>query len=617
MLVATVDAGSERGYRREPPPSGTPMRAAALLAGLLTVPATALAAEPGAPIDEAVVVQVPPDGLDALGRVLRDVLPQKLTIETSSGELACADTDETPLAWSIDELDILLSTDAVDLTTVDGQLVVEMFMTMDSTASTVTVAGDCTVLTDLDEECSLELPTTAIEATVTMSLAQLEDGSIDATVDELAFDISPIGNPLDDCLLSSAVGTLLGQDPEALSVLIEDLIAPELDGLGPTIEEALEDALGSAALETEIDLLGTPLTVAVAPTLVALDDRGLVLGLGAEATAPEYSDCVDWSAGSQLFESGWPVLDGTAGSTSLPHDAALMVSADFVDQLLYTIWAAGLLCIDAGTLLEEQAGLGISSGFMGGLLGEDYTTYFADDAPVSLIIDPLTPPRIDFSDDKPAFVLDPGDLRLELWSELDQREVMVFQAEILVQPGIDVGLDEGSLTVALDLEAADIRLYESMSDYLSPGWSENLAGLLDTALGAFIPEGPLVSLALPLPFGLGVDALVWWPSDDLAWNGGYLLLDTDSVQPIELEGCSLDGLGCDGGSFEGPELDLDTILGCDSSGGLGCGEGGEGDGCESATSCSTTRQTRLVGLARWRLVLLGLLGLGAVTRRRQ
>ncbi len=618
MLVATVDAASERGYRPLPTAPGTSMRAVALLAGLLSGPS--LAAEPGAPVAEAIVVQVPPQGLQRLGGVVRDVLPKTLTIEASAGELACADDDETPLLWSIDALDVRLSTDFVDISTRDGQLFLKLYLTMDSTASTVTVAGDCTVLTDLEEECALQLPTTAMEAAVSLSLAQLADGRIDATVDEITLDISPINNPLADCLLASAVGTLLGQDPEALSKLIEDLVAPELEGLGPTLEEALEDALGAASLETEVDLLGTPLTVAIEPTLLALDERGLVLGLGAEAYAPAYSDCVDWSAGSDLFEVGWPDLDETAGSTSLPHDAALMVSADFIDQLLFTAWAAGLLCIDAGQLLEEQAGLGITSGFLGSLLGDDFQTYFGEEVPVSLIIDPLTPPRVDFSDDKPAFTLDPGDLRLELWSELDQREVMVFQAEVLVYPGVDVSLVDGALTVALDLESEDIRLYEAMSDYLSPGWSGGVAGLLDTAISSQLPEGPLLSMVLPLPFGLGVDALVWWPSDDLSWHGGYLLLDTSSVAPIELAGCSLDGLGCDGGGVSGPELDLNALLGCDAGGGLGCDSGGGGcdsaGGCEGA-ACTTTRQQRLVGVARWRLVLLGLLALGAVTRRRR
>jgi hypothetical protein len=568
---------------------------------------------PGEPVDAAILVQVPPAGLAKVGDVVAEVLPPTFQIEASSGELACADDDEVPLTWALDALDVYLSTDDVRIDTADGRLDLTLFMTLDSSASAVTVSGDCSVLTELDEICDLQLPTTAVEANIGMAIVLDEAGEVDATVDTIRFAVSPVGNPLGSCLLSSAVGTLLGQDPTALSTLIEDLVAPQLADLGPTLESAVEEGLGGLALETEVDALGTPLLVGLEPTLLALDERGLVLGLGGGVLSPAWSTCVDWTAGSAVGETDWADVDGTAGSTSLPHDAALLVGADFVDQLLFSAWAAGLLCIDAGELLEEQAGLSISAGFLGGLLGDSFTTLFPDGTPVRLIIDPVTPPTVAFSDDRPAFVIDPGLLHLELFSELDGRELRVFGTELVLSPGVDVTVVEGALSVALDLDSEDIRLLEVYTDLLDPGYSGGLAGLLDTAISSQLPDGPLVEMALPLPLGLGVDALVWWPSDDARWQGGYLLLDTSQVAPVELGGCSLDGLGCDGGGVSGPELDLDTLLGCSADGGLGCDAEA---GCADAACTTAGRQSRLVGVARWRLLVLGGLLLGIVARRR-
>jgi hypothetical protein len=584
-----------------------------LLLSALALGGPAHALEPGAPVDAGILVQVPPGGLAVVGDVVAEVLPPTFQIEASSGELACADDDAVPLTWALDALDVFLSTDDVVIETADGRLDLTLTMTLDSSASAVTVSGDCTVLTDLDEICDLQLPTTAVEANIGMAIALGEDGAVDATVDSVTFDVSPVGNPLDGCLLSSAVGTLLGQDPEALSLLIEDLVAPQLSELGPTLESAVEDGLGGLALQTELDALGTPLQVEVAPTLVALDERGLLLGLGGGLTSTGWSTCVDWTAGSDVGETAWVDVDGTAGSTSLPHDAALLVGADFIDQLLFSAWAAGLLCIDAGQLLEEQAGLGISAGFLGGLLGEPFTTLFPDGTPVRLVIDPVTPPSVAFSDDRPAFVIDPGLLHLELFSELDGREMRVFGTELVLAPGVDVTVVDGALSVALDLAAEDIRLLEVYTDLLDPGYSAGLAGLLDTALSSQLPEGPLVEMALPLPLGLGVDALVWWPSDDARWQGGYLLLDTSQVAPVELGGCSLDGLGCDGGGATGPEIDIDALLGCDAEGGLGCDAEA---GCADAACATGGRRAKLVGVARWRFLVFGALVFGAFVRRR-
>lgn len=582
-----------------------------LTALALSGPATALA--PGEPVDAAILVQVPPGGLARVGDVVAAVLPPTFQIEASSGALTCAADDAAPLTWALDALDVFLSTDDVRIDTADGRLDLTLFMTLDSSDSAVTVSGDCTVLTGLDEICDLRLPTTAVEARIGMAIALDGDGDVEAVVDTVSFEVSPVGNPLDGCLLASAVGTLLGQDPTALSTLIEDLVAPQLAGLGPTLESAVEEGLGALALESEVDALGTPLQITLAPTLLALDERGLLLGLGGGLTGAGWSACVDGSAGSAVGETPWPAVDGTAGSTSLPHDAALLVGADFIDQMLFSAWAAGLLCVDAGALLEEQAGLSITAGFLGGLLGEPFGTLFPDGTPVRLVIDPVTPPTVGFSDDRPAFVIDPGLLRLELFSELDGRALRVFGAELVVAPAVDVSVVDGALAIALELDSEDIRLLEVYTDLLDPGFSGGLAGLLDTAVSSQLPDGPLVSMPLPLPLGLGVDALVWWPSDDARWQGGYVLLDTSGVAPVELGGCSLDGLGCDGGGVSGPALDLDTLLGCSADGGLGCDAEA---GCADAACATGGRRARLVGVARWRLLVLGGLLLGIVARRR-
>ena len=258
----------------------------------------------------------------------------------------------SPLDWSLDPLDVLLSVDHVEFDTSGGELALNLYATLASSESQLTVVGDCTVLTDLDEACAVQLPTTAIQVSMAIEIVE-SGGAFDVTVGDPAFEISPLGNPLSDCTLSSAVGTMLGQDPELLSNLIEELVAPELDALGPTLEEPLEEALAQLQIETSLDLLGTPLDVSLYPSAFSIDENGLVLGLGAEVVPGAISDCVDSSAGSELREDGWPDFGSTAPDSELPYDAGLFVSADFLDQALYSVWASGALCLDAGLAMLQ------------------------------------------------------------------------------------------------------------------------------------------------------------------------------------------------------------------------------------------------------------------------
>ena len=576
------------------------------LAALL-VAAPAMAAEVGDPVDEAIAVHLGASGLDRIGQAVAGVMPESLTIETSSGQEWCAESDAVPLDWALDELDIQLSIDHVAIDTSAGDIALTIYATLASSASQLTVSGDCTVLTDLDEVCAVELPTTAIQVAMAIEIEE-DEGVFDVTVGDPSFDISPLGNPLSDCTFASAVGTMLGQDPELLSNLIESLVAPELEALGPTIEEPLEDALSQLQIETSLDLLGTPLDVSLYPSALTLDETGLVLGLGAEVVPGAISDCVDTSGVIDLRETGWPAYGPTAPGSSLPYDAGLYVSADFLDQALYSVWASGALCLDAGDLLGATLPGGLTTDFLGALLGDEFTALFPESKPATLLISTPVPLRGGFDDDGAPLHILADELTIDLYAELEHRQTRVFEVKGDADIGLDISLEDNVLVTGLVLEEPAVDFVESYHELIGPGYSGGLATLVGTLLGSMIPADLLPSIAVPEILGARLDQLVWLPDEDAAWQGGFVLLDLSGVEPVELAGCSLDGFGCDGGDL-GVELDLETILGCDTEAGLGC----EDSTC--ATGGSAAVATRAV---RGRLALLLAMvgGLGLVRRRR-
>lgn len=565
--------------------------------------AEAQAAAPGDPVNEALAVHLSRGGLDHLGDALQAVIPPRVEVLASSGSLECAAGDARPLTWSLEPLDFEISVDDVVIDPSSGELLVTVYATLDSSSSRLSTTGDCSVLTDLAETCTVDLPTTALEVQFGLAITE-SSGRFQATARPATLSLSPVGNPLSDCTLASAIGTMLGQDPLIISDLLAEAIQPSLDGLGPSLETGVEDALNSLQISTSISLLDAELGLELQPTLLELSERGLVLGLGATVTPDRLSDCVDSSGGSSLTGGGWPELGETAGDTSLPTDASLLLSADFIDQTLYTAWATGVLCLDAGSLLGAIAADGLTTDFIGGLIGDDFVALFPPGGPAWLNIQATEPPTARFTADNPPLHVDLRGMQVELYAVLDHRKVRVFEAAGEADIGLDLSIAEGTLSTALVLQDPAIALDETYSELLGPGYSAGLQALFGTFLGGLIPEDLLPTIALPLPLGLGVESLSFVPQAEGRWQGAHARLDLSGVEPVELAGCSLDGFGCDGGSV-GVELDVDALLGCDSA----------GAGCEGA-ACTTAAPAARQRAARGRVALFGLMGLGLLLRRR-
>jgi len=560
------------------------------------------AMELGDEVPEALAVHVTNGGLSRIGDLVEALVPPTLEVESGSGEFACSEEDENPLAYTLDELDLILRVDEVDVSTADGRLDLTLYATLLSSAASLAVTGDCSVLTDLDEVCGVELPTTALVVRLSVALDQV-DGVFEATAEEVSIEMSPVGNPLSDCTLADAIGTLLGQDESFLSNLILSMVEPSLSDLGPTIETALEDALAGLALETELDLGGTPLGLALVPAVVRLDEAGIFLGLSARITVENPSDCVPWEEGFVAMEAGWPEVSELAATTSMPYDFGLFVGRDFVDQALFSIWAGGALCME----ISDLNGAPLTNGLLASLLGESLEEVLDPNGSALLAIDPVEPPTVRFSDDAPVFHIDIQQLGLHLYTSLEHRDLRLFQVDVTADAGLDIDLSTEALNTGLVLDEGSLIFRETWTDLAEPGFGLGVQSLASAAIQSVLPEDLLPSITLPSLLGLEIDAVVWLPSENEAWHGGYVVADTSMVEPVELPGCSASDLGCDGG---GPsmELDFDDLLGCDEASG-GCESSGGG-------ACASMGVIRL-DLPLGRLAPLFCLVLGVGVRRRR
>ena len=546
------------------------------------------------PIDRAVAVHFSAAGLARLGAGLARGMPTHLPVTGSAGSTACdAENPDTLLEYELEDLEVGIHISSIDLVPSAGRLDVLFAGTLDSTPAALTVSGDCPPLVELAEVCTVTLPVTTLSLRMGLSLTA-RDGLVDATVDTLSLELSPIGNPLDGCTLASAVGTLLGQDPEAINRLFLAPVEESLIDAAASMEASIEEGLAGLATETHLPLGDSEVLLSLAPTEVTLSEDGLLLGLSAELSEPPAAPCASSGAEPTVVASDWPSLDGVAPVGSLAYDAAFVMNKALIDQILWAAWRAGTLCVEVADL----SGTPLDSALFNGVFGEPWQALFPEPQPLTVQVQPAGPLTARFSDSGAPFRVVLDGLSMSVVSTLDARLARIFRAEMVGEMGLDVSLSDGSLVSALVVNGADVGFTEPEHELLPAGYSDGLASLLPTLLSTMVSADLLPTTALPSWQGLGLGGLWWMPSEDGAWMGGYAVLDIDHVEPIELPGCDGGALGCDGGA--GVEYDLETALGCTSDGGCA------GDsGCGGESACSSLPGGRisltLVGALAWML----------------
>jgi hypothetical protein len=586
----------------------------AVLLTLLAWSASAQMLPTGLPVERAVGIHLTNGGFARLGDVVETMVPGTMPITDLGGEFACDDADAQPLVFALSDMDLDLVAQNADLVASEGRLDLTLYLTLQTTASELAVQGDCTFLIDMDEVCGVELDVTSTTLHIGMAMA-LVDGQIDVVVDDVSMEMSPIRNPLSDCTLANAIGTLLGQNELALTDLILSLIEPSLEGVAEDIELALEDALSGLVIETEFELGTSLVQLMLEPSALSLDDNGLLLGLSSTIFSSTPADCVDPGAGSLYQNDPWPVLTETAMETSLPYDMALLMSKDFLDHLMWVVWSTGALCIE---LEEISEGLPLTSELLGPFFGDSFVALFDETQTLTLATRPDLTPEVSFHEDGAPLSLDLARFGLEVHAEIDDRAARLFRVDLYAGIGLDPGLSATELAPAILIDPRNMVFEETFNEFLDAGFSAGLAELVPTVLGTFLPEDILPTVALPDVMGIGMQEIYWVQDVEGRWLGGYIQLDVSGVEPLDIPGCSGASLGCDGGepSTDFEDLfDFETLLGCGEDGG-GCEEldaGCSDSGC-SDSGCASSGRIPGVPFGRLMMFLTGFLLL--LTRRR-
>ena len=507
--------------------------------------AAALAEIPaGETIDEAVAVQVTPAGFENVGAFLPALAPEQTYVDDTSDAQGWECLN---YAYSIENMWVGVDINDTRILPGNGVLDVEVDLEVHVNGAldpfqlyfeAFCGGTDCpgyikpfpvTVLTDI-----------ALDVVEVNGVRTL-----DATIGDITYD-----NGLENSHISLDCGL---QDLENLlqifGLSFYDLIIGAVEGqldsqladLKTTLEETIESTFADLSIEQELDLQGSVVQLAVAPYDVDITPDGLTLIMQGSANA-EPADCIaEWDAGTSPSTEG-----AVPDASSLTSDIGILVGDDFTNQLLYAVWRGGLLC----QVIDEDL-FPLDSGILGLLTGGVFDELFPVDEvqPVFIATYPKQPLTADFTGahdiDIPV-----RELEIAFFSEVDGRTARIVSLDASLDPGVDLVFNgtTGELEVDLDIGADEMGAVTAFNEF-APGreaeieeaFLGSIGGILDTALGAALPE---LSFGLPAFEGVGLTSLVASGTDQWLTLGAGL-----GEVPYEAGSCED---GCSGGCASGP-----------------------------------------------------------------
>ncbi|MBO87416.1 MAG: hypothetical protein CL927_18875 [Deltaproteobacteria bacterium] len=536
--------------------------------GLLLVASLPAAAETypaGTPVDEALVIDLTPEGFASLTDIIPTLLPSGISIDPLGDgyEGVAGQCWLGGYEYALENMWISLSVADAQIVPRDGYISLDLSVDIQ-----VNEASDTfelyTMLECIEDTCDghVEPFTVTASTIIDMRIVTGEDGRpiIDTNVGDLAVDYTLSGSQinLDNCAIGT-VEDILG----IFGLSIFDLVLSLADGFiddaissfVPEIEALFEDASSSVYIEEELDLSGVVANLTLYPHEIRIREEGLRIAMAGLLDAGEPADCISAfdPGGSYHIASDTPDIGSGPGA----HHAGIFLSDEFGNQALYALWRAGLLCQNVDSELTD--GFSIDTNLLGILAGETFDPFFETSKPMLIVTRPALPPELAFTTETDVAV-NVEQLGLDFYAELDHRQTRLMGVDVGLDAGVNLPFDPitGTLGLEIALAGEDVDASVTHNDLVPTANAEIEAALpdvFDTLVGPIV-AGLLgeTTIALPAIEGLGLTALT---VDSTGESADWLALYAN------IGAVSYEAAGCD-----------DADAGCD----LGCGAVGPSPG---------------------------------------
>ncbi len=524
--------------------------------------ANAQAWPPGANIQDAASVQVSRDGFQGLSDLVPAVIPAEpipLDPITQGSGLFSISLTNGWIGLEATNVDLVPGLDVLDVT-------IDILVNINDDLDKFNL--DYSVL--FSDSCTGYVEPFPVSATLPVSL-EVVTGPEGKPVLDATIGTAVVTNELESkyIQLDCATGDILAIDAlldkftgfslvELLIDYAQPLIEQQIQSQTADIEAQIETALQSAYLNQDVDVNGVMLHLELYPQDVTITPDGMDLRMQGLSSAPP-AECTtefDTLGGSIRTDGTLPPV------TQVPTDAdaGLVLSDDWPDQALYSIWRGGVLCYD---LSNGQIALPIAldTGMLGLLGGDPFRALWPDAKPMIVRTEPRLAPVMKY-DGVHDLVVVAHDVGVEFYAELDYRNVHALGVAIDLDAGVDVALDSTTGDMAVQVALGDDEIAVRVpSDEFARGTEASIGTAFEGLVGSFIEPllgDALQSLSFGLPNlnGVGLQSLTLAPHGDPTWLGAWA-----SVGPVTYTGSSGCGCGGCGGSTDTAATDTGSTGG--------------------------------------------------------
>ena len=522
----------------------------------------------GSPITDAVIVDVTPEGFDAVTGVIPSFLPGDIALDSLGDEYdgALGQCWLGGYGYEVSNMFIDIEIPYASIVPQNGylDLTFDIQVAINDSSNPFYI---WTTLECIDSTCDayVEPFVATINTHIDMQVVEGPDGPmLDANVGDLnlSYDLTGDNINLSGCALATVNNILDFFGLNLFDIVLSfagGFIDDAIGDFAPQIEELLEDSFGAANIEQEIDLGGVVATLQIYPGDVEIRPDGMRLSMDGSMDA-DAAECVaQWDpGGSARVEGDLPAIGAPGDGVDSGQHLGLLMSDEFGNQALYAIWRAGLLC---QVVDEELTGFSMNTALMSLFIGDDAGStiagLFEAPAPLLILTRPEAPPTLVYNGPNDVVVA-LEQLGLDFYGELDFRNARLMGVDLQTDVGINLPFDgtTGALAIEVGLSGEDL-VPTVVSNEFAPGTDAAVGtaikGLFDTLVAPILAD-QLGDLAFNLPGfdGLGLTALEVAPSGPEGdWLGIYANL---GLVPYEAAGCDSEdgcGGGCGGGCGNG------------------------------------------------------------------
>lgn len=545
-----------------------------LALSLLSVPASA-GWPVGSRIDNSVLVDVTDEGFDSAEGLLGAFLPPRIDVPVVSqaDEGGCV-FGACAYSYSIYADDIYAEVQVGDLSITPGSGVLNLqataVVTVNSPSDPAVIEVEAEAIgIDISDTCYLHVTPVTVQLQGAVQLQLLQDpagidvdgdGSpdtkrLDVNVPPLNWSWNASGNNIqvDDCAIDTinSVTSFFGLDLyEILLEQVEPQIDELINELPAEIEPTLEEAFAGLLIEQELDLLDIPINLTLWPDTLEIQQGGLRVGLASVTDAPVHPCVEKYGITESATTGSGPLAIGEVpASVPFPAHIAASIDDDFVNQVLFAVWAGGLLCFELENGSEDlPISLPIDTSLLNFIAPGVFEDLFPQTAPLVIRTEPTMPPVVVAEGPHDVNVVADG-LGLDFYVELDGRKTRLMGIDLRADVGLDLEFEGSTGNLAVETTPIDASAFTTAVSYneFRPDGTDTIissfGALIDQLVGPLVGDS-LEGLAFAIPGfeGIGVTDLVADPTG----QSGDMIGAFITTGPVSYAsgGCDESG-GCD------------------------------------------------------------------------